>query len=796
MACKSFGHFVEEELGKFPYFVFYAVLEWILIALLVIDGLVAFIANEFAILFELRMPCLLCTRIDHFLMQRDPDYYYNNSICEDHKKGVSSLAYCHVHRKLSDIRSMCEGCLLSFSSETKPENKNLECLFDDELRARLKVPYWVRDEAMQGEKGNSNLCSCCGEPMKVKSSYQKAPSHVFTSNASRISLAPTPSPRAAFLPLKYEVESRALDLPHARFSELRSSDNSTPEDEESGNVPIADFKKEGHLISDPLSGKGDAKAPSTPLLMEKPLPLENEDLIEDTARTPAFAPNRFFGIPFTDSPSASPRFAHRAPRKSMLDKVELATDPVDMGGPNESEDSVLNRLKRQVRLDRKSLVALYMELDEERAASAIAANNAMAMITRLQAEKAAVQMEALQYQRMMEEQAEYDQEALQLMKDLLTKKEEEIRELEEELDIYRAKYGRIKGVMREDPLELRCESFSSFTERSDCGSPKSMFGTETDVDHEHEHVSSDKSGSSQGENAGKIDDGSLSIDFEHERSYLLGQLRMMESKLHTSADNSCDNGDMVEERGEGRDASLAEEVSQLGEKLRTLEADSGFLQQAFVTLEEGSEGSKLLAEIAFHLQKLRQIQTVRVDESSTDFELERPYLLDQLRTLESKLHTSTDHSGDKDNPKGDEADGSDASIAEEVSQLGEKLRTLEADSRFLQHAFLTLQKGGSEGSKLLTEIADHLQKLWHMQTVQLEPVVSVFPTSGSGFPVNLHQFCHLGALGLLALDLEKNFVDTTENNEQVPTNASLCRQHRLKGSVVDQFLQLPTKKID
>lgn len=45
----------------------------------------------------------------------------------------------------------------------------------------------------------------------------------------------------------------------------------------------------------------------------------------------------------------------------------------------------------------------------------MAAYNAMAMITRLQAEKAAVQMEALQYQRMMEEQAEYDQEILQEM---------------------------------------------------------------------------------------------------------------------------------------------------------------------------------------------------------------------------------------------------------------------------------------------------------------------------------------------------------------------------------------------
>ncbi|KAK7309669.1 hypothetical protein RJT34_06586 [Clitoria ternatea] len=74
--------------------------------------------------------------------------------------------------------------------------------------------------------------------------------------------------------------------------------------------------------------------------------------------------------------------------------------------------------KKQVRLDRKSL----MELDEERSASAVAANNAMAMINRLQADKAAVRMESLQYQRMMEEQAEYDEEVLQATNEMLLKR--------------------------------------------------------------------------------------------------------------------------------------------------------------------------------------------------------------------------------------------------------------------------------------------------------------------------------------------------------------------------------------
>jgi len=87
-----------------------------------------------------------------------------------------------------------------------------------------------------------------------------------------------------------------------------------------------------------------------------------------------------------------------------------------------------------------------MELDEERSAAAVAANNAMAMITRLQAEKASVQMEALQYQRMMEEQAEYDQEALQVLKEMLLKREEDVKVLEAELDTYRLKFGPVNNV--------------------------------------------------------------------------------------------------------------------------------------------------------------------------------------------------------------------------------------------------------------------------------------------------------------------------------------------------------------
>ena len=63
-------------------------------------------------------------------------------------------------------------------------------------------------------------------------------------------------------------------------------------------------------------------------------------------------------------------------------------------------------MKRQLEIDQKSMVLLYKELEEERNASAISANQVMAMITRLQEEKTAMHMEALEYRRKMVQQLE------------------------------------------------------------------------------------------------------------------------------------------------------------------------------------------------------------------------------------------------------------------------------------------------------------------------------------------------------------------------------------------------------
>lgn len=83
-------------------------------------------------------------------------------------------------------------------------------------------------------------------------------------------------------------------------------------------------------------------------------------------------------------------------------------------------------LKHQVEYFQRCARDLMKELEEERNASAIAANQTMAMIMRLQEEKATLHMEALQFLRMMEEQAEYDVDALEKANDLLAEREKVI----------------------------------------------------------------------------------------------------------------------------------------------------------------------------------------------------------------------------------------------------------------------------------------------------------------------------------------------------------------------------------
>ncbi|KAJ9560198.1 hypothetical protein OSB04_005358 [Centaurea solstitialis] len=202
---RTFRMFIEEELGEFPHFVVWAVLEWMLIISLYLDGFLSCIANKFADVFELDPPCVLCTRVDHALGGKNPNLYYNESICESHKKDISSLAYCHVHRKLSDIRNMCDGCLLSFAtdkdsdSDSNKQKDDEGKAEDDQKKAAAELAEKKVKDSSKNEVVDENRCSCCGECLKPKQVTKEASKEVsrVLSNFRAPSLLSSNSPRAS-----------------------------------------------------------------------------------------------------------------------------------------------------------------------------------------------------------------------------------------------------------------------------------------------------------------------------------------------------------------------------------------------------------------------------------------------------------------------------------------------------------------------------------------------------------------------------------------------------------------------
>ncbi|KAK9281977.1 hypothetical protein L1049_004887 [Liquidambar formosana] len=102
-----------------------------------------------------------------------------------------------------------------------------------------------------------------------------------------------------------------------------------------------------------------------------------------------------------------------------------------------NESNAIRILKQQLEEGQATRDTLYLELEKERAAAATAADEAMTMIVRLQKDKASIEMEAWQYQRMIEEKSAYDDEEMNILKEIIVRREREKHFLEKELEVYR-----------------------------------------------------------------------------------------------------------------------------------------------------------------------------------------------------------------------------------------------------------------------------------------------------------------------------------------------------------------------
>ncbi|KAJ6324324.1 hypothetical protein OIU76_011598 [Salix suchowensis] len=401
-----------------------------------------------------------------------------------------------------------------------------------------------------------------------------------------------------------------------------------------------------------------------------------------------------------DTPTSIDSLHHPHKKPLLLERRESGTEESLDGSiisDIEAGDGVftMEKLKSALRAERKTLSVLYAELEEERSASAVAASQTMAMINRLQEEKAAVQMEAFQYQRMMEEQSEYDQEALQLLNELVVKREKEKVELEKELEAYRKKVQDYEMKEKLMMFKRRKDGGArSVTVSPSCSNAEDTDGLSVDLNQE---VTESFVNHQQSSNLNTPVDAVLYLDeslsnFEEERVSILEQLKVLEEKLFV----------------------LSDEEEQHFEDIKPIEH----------LYQENGNGH---SEICDYSSESNGVANGQYKEMNGKYHQERRNIGAKAKRL-LPLFDATDSESEEvlnGHSKGFDSvalqksankfDMNCQKLAfEEVDHVYERLQALEADREFLKHCMTSLRKG-DKGIELLQEILQHLRDLRNVE---------------------------------------------------------------------------------
>ncbi|XP_004495123.1 probable myosin-binding protein 4 isoform X2 [Cicer arietinum] len=344
--------------------------------------------------------------------------------------------------------------------------------------------------------------------------------------------------------------------------------------------------------------------------------------------------------------------------------MESGIESVDGNNINEIEgESIVDRLKQQIEDDKKCMEALHKELEEERNASAIAADEAMSMITRLQEEKAALQMEALQYLRMMEEQAEYDNEEFEKVNDLLTEKEKELQDLEAELEYYKS-----NSDLTDKPMIQGMHEDGRDSKRENVMAQNICLHNITDtVNNFSNSKSSEVSKASDEVVAG----GTSILEFEEEKQYISHCLECLEKKLHQI---SCSK--FSSQMPNAKPEKL--EISKLN-------------QQGVSNREE--------TDLSIH-QNLTSNKSYNDKDESTASDTDECSL-----SIENNRSTFVEPETSKPSREIDLV-----ALENEISDLNERLEALEFDHDLIEHITNSLQNG-NDGKQFIQDIARQLHEL-------------------------------------------------------------------------------------
>ncbi|RRT36033.1 hypothetical protein B296_00056370 [Ensete ventricosum] len=177
MAANKFATVLHRNGNKMAVVLAYAVLEWTLILLLLLNGLFAYLISRFANFFGLKPPCVFCSRVDHLFEHRADGRgrrqrgACRDLLCDDHAAEVAGMGYCARHQRLAEAGEMCEDCcpsssrpveaaVLSWKKRSEEGAKDLRCsCCDVVIESGFYSPYlffkpcW--DVSENDQKGNS-----------------------------------------------------------------------------------------------------------------------------------------------------------------------------------------------------------------------------------------------------------------------------------------------------------------------------------------------------------------------------------------------------------------------------------------------------------------------------------------------------------------------------------------------------------------------------------------------------------------------------------------------------------------
>lgn len=846
MAANKFATMLHKNTNKITMILIYAILEWTLISLLLLNSFFSYMIIKFADYFGLKPPCPLCSRIDHLFEHEKTKAFCKDLLCEAHAIEISKLGFCLNHQKLVESQDMCEDCLSSrhdddrgvmedsrfellnsccsccdvklkrkFSNEscdlikpcfddlgdTQKGNLVIESTNDDLVKERSDfyeektdlddlvlekvmkdqgvqvcviedssfefssqhleffvecsghklVPVELIDsiteedhcknhetdencekndqredelvveinkieeedkfavlDSMEMEEDENGFSFCVEECHSVKEFDEQ-----FDVNTQFHQESARDNVQIEADNVQIEVESvreeNDSDVTPEEVSEILQIDEIEAEVSIGNEIPDMDLSDEipcevslncctheEHFTSSAHFHDIDhhgLKEDQDKLVELKLLSLEfDDDHVMNNESSISSKLDEIEEEKVPETPTSNDSFYQLHKKLLLLEKKDFGTESLDGSVVSELEGgdavSSIEHLKSALKAERKALHALYTELEEERSASAVAANQTMAMINKLQEEKSAMQMEALQYQRMMEEQSEYDQEALQLLNELMVKREKEKQELEKELEVYRkrlSEYEAKEKAMRmlkrsKDGSVARSGLFSS----ASCSNGEDSEELSIDLNQEPKEDVNFYCHQECDDHDHKVQvDAFLEleesfVDFEEERMSILEQLKMLEEKLISMDDEDAKEFEDVRPMDDSyrENGDHTEENSRLDGEIN--EHANGFLSEMNGKLIINAKGKGLLP-----------LFDAMSDENGDVM----------INGHENGFHSN---GVDEENRKLD--------VEEELDLLHERLQALEADREFLKNCISSLKKG-DKGMDLLHEILQHLRDL-------------------------------------------------------------------------------------